>query len=63
MSSEDANKKHIMKPLMFQIARLSHSQLIPTHVRTCFVLQYDDAGLIDAEHVVNNVPRVHESWI
>lgn len=31
--------------------------------RTSFVLQYDYARLIDAEHIVNNVLAFHMYWI
>lgn len=31
--------------------------------RTGFVLQYDYAGFIDTEHIVNDVFAVHMRWV
>lgn len=31
--------------------------------RTGFILQYDYARLINAEHIVNNVLAVHVRWV
>ena len=38
--------------------------LIVTQMRhTGFVLQHDDARLVNAEHIVNDVLAVHMRWV